>query len=514
MTSTLVVVEHPEDVDGVEPQRIRTAAAFLAGAACDTTAATVIVLCRSHRYRGPAYHCASVAEARGQTVIPTAAAIADLRSRQGYRHVLPELDRLLPQRPRPANRKRGPRHIDIYFGQVADSRFRRLAKRAFALFACPILRLEIRHGERRGLHIAAMRLRAVSDLATEEQPAFYAALRRMTDRPTTRPRPPGPLIYDLAMLTDPNEVLRPSSEASLRKFIQAGRELRVRVERIGKHDLARLTEFDALFIRETTRVDHHTYAFARRAAAAGMPVIDDPQSILRCTNKIFLADAMRTNGVAIPRSLAIQRSTLGRATLAAIARDIGYPAVIKIPDGSFSRGVYKAQDERELRTVAHRLFAQSAALLVQEFVPTTFDWRIGVLNRQPIYACQYFMSRNHWQVNKVMTSGRVRPGRWSTCLVADAPPTVIDAATAAANLIGDGLYGVDLKQTPDGVVVIEVNDNPSIECGSEDLCLGDELYRLVIRDFVRRIEARGALRQRGEAPRHATAVSTAVATSA
>lgn len=50
-----------------------------------------------------------------------------------------------------------------------------------------------------------------------------------------------------------------------------------------------------------------------------------------------------------------------------------------------------------------------------------------------------------------------------------------------ANLIGDGLYGVDLKQAGDKVVVIEVNDNPNIDCGVEDVYLGDDLYKLVWR---------------------------------
>jgi hypothetical protein len=29
---------------------------------------------------------------------------------------------------------------------------------------------------------------------------------------------------------------------------------------------------------------------------------------------------------------------------------------------------------------------------------TEFDWRIGILNGQALYACQYFMSRGHWQI--------------------------------------------------------------------------------------------------------------------
>jgi glutathione synthase/RimK-type ligase-like ATP-grasp enzyme len=63
-------------------------------------------------------------------------------------------------------------------------------------------------------------------------------------------------------------------------------------------------------------------------------------------------------------------------------------------------------------------------------------------------------------------------------------------AVRAANLIGDGLYGVDLKQIGRRVCVIEVNDNPTIESGEEDVVVGDELYRRLMRLFVERLDTK------------------------
>lgn len=37
-------------------------------------------------------------------------------------------------------------------------------------------------------------------------------------------------------------------------------------------------------------------------------------------------------------------------------------------------------------------------------------------------------------------------------------------------------------------MVIEVNDNPNIDSGVEDLYLKDDLYRIVLEEFVRRLE--------------------------
>ena len=52
--------------------------------------------------------------------------------------------------------------------------------------------------------------------------------------------------------------------------MQGGRIARLHTEFITKDDYGRLAEFDALFIRETTSVNHHTYRFARTGGAEGL----------------------------------------------------------------------------------------------------------------------------------------------------------------------------------------------------------------------------------------------------
>ena len=146
-----------------------------------------------------------------------------------------------------------------------------------------------------------------------------------------------------------------------------------------------------------------------------------------------------------------------------------------------------------LKAAAEQLFQQTALLLAQEFVPTEFDWRIGVLDGEPLYACQYFMSRGHWQIYdhapKAGTKpGTVRSGGFKTLPVREAPSEVVRLATRASNAIGNGLYGVDLKVVKDRTVIIEVNDNPSIDAGVEDAYLGEDLYPRIMAEFLRRLE--------------------------
>jgi glutathione synthase/RimK-type ligase-like ATP-grasp enzyme len=305
-------------------------------------------------------------------------------------------------------------------------------------------------------------------------------------RPWRKHRPPQAARYDLAILHDPHESLHPSNERALRRFVKAGEALGFDVDLITKKDFGRLNEYDALFIRETTRVAHHTYRFAKKAEAEGIVVIDDPTSILRCTNKVYLAELLRSNEVPTPQTLVV-----GRQDLDEVEKRLNYPMVLKMPEGAFSLGVFKVSNDAEMRETAARLFKESELILAQAYTYTPFDWRIGILNNEPLFACQYFMTKAHWQIVKHNEGGGYTEGAFKSWAVHDVPKAVMETALKAASLIGDGLYGVDLKQTDDGkVYVIEVNDNPNVDSGVEDKDLGDELYDRIMLDFMRRVEER------------------------
>ena len=138
----------------------------------------------------------------------------------------------------------------------------------------------------------------------------------------------------------------------------------------------------------------------------------------------------------------------------------------------------------------------SDLVIAQSFMPTDYDWRVGVLNNRAIYACKYFMVRDHWQIYRYGSKGDVDSGKFQTLPTHEVPRAVIEAALRATRPIGNGLYGVDIKQSGERVAVIEVNDNPSVESGVEDKYLGFELYHLIMEDFLRRLEEQRSNRPR------------------
>ena len=91
--------------------------------------------------------------------------------------------------------------------------------------------------------------------------------------------------------------------------------------------------------------------------------------------------------------------------------ELGLPLVVKIPDGSFSRGVHKVETlDGASSASADELFEETDLLLAQKFLPTEFDWRVGVLAGEPLFVCQYRMARGHWQIVKHRADGSAREG--------------------------------------------------------------------------------------------------------
>jgi glutathione synthase/RimK-type ligase-like ATP-grasp enzyme len=429
-----------------------------------------------------------VAEARGHKPIPTVMTMQDLRSPAVVRMASDELEDVIKRGLAAVEGERF--SLDVFFGRTASREHERLASALFRQFTAPFLRARFSRTEQWELdRVSAIPTSAIADadraLAFDSAQTFFS--RRYRPQPPTRAS-----RFDLAMLYDPEELTRPSDPDAVERFAAAADRIGIEVEVIGRADYGRLLEFDALFIRATTAVNHYTYRFARRAAAEGMVVIDDPNSILRCTNKVFLHELLARRGIPVPATRIVHRDDA-----AAAAAALGFPCIVKQPDSSSSLGVFKADDAGELQPQLEALFKVSDLLLLQEFIPTEFDWRIGVLDRQPLFAAKYFMAARHWQVLKhEPETGRVRYGRWQVMALEEVPADGLELAVRAANLIGNGLYGVDLKQLAGGWRVIEVNDNPNVEHGVEDLVLKDGLYDRIMQSFLRRLEAAAGVAHR------------------
>lgn len=440
----------------------------------------VFNLCRSLKYQAAGYYVSLLAEARGHRPLPSVAAIQDLRLAPVVKLVSGELEELIE-----SNLKRiksDSFELSVYFGHNMAATHDRLALAIFNAFPAPLLRARFeREG---GWRLAGVRVLGLADVPEPHRPFLVEQAERYLRRAPRRGRESSSARYDVAILHNPADPLPPSNTEALKNLVAAGETIGLRCDLVEKDAYGRIAEYDALFIRETTAVNHYTYRIARRAAAEGMIVIDDPRSIVRCTNKVFLAETLLRHRVPTPRTLILSEDTAEQHL-----RSLGLPCVIKQPDSSFSAGVWRLDSEEGLAARLAEQFELTDLLVAQEYVPTDFDWRIGVLGGKPLFACRYGMAPDHWQIMK-HDGSEVQQGDCDTMLVGDAPADVVKLAVRAADLMGDGFYGVDLKVVRGRPVVIEVNDNPNLDAGVEDLALGDELYHRIMQHFFWKLESR------------------------
>lgn len=437
----------------------------------------VINLARSYEHLARGYYASLLAEARGERCYPGAFNLLDINWKRIHLRALNELSPVLEAA---AGKEPFPESMLFFFGDSPDPRFRELGQLLFDRFRCPILQAWFGMDERPVIEdIEAL---PITRLVPTDRSRFVAALTSfLRSRHPVSDRLPR-AATSIAILVDPEEKRPPSDSDALERFRLAALDIGARVTFITKKDQHRIGLFDALLIRTTTSLDHYTYRFARKAADEGIPVIDSPENILQCTNKIFLYELLKRHGIPTPETRVFDSQQLEN-----VCNSATWPSVLKVPDSCFSLGVFRVDNPDELRQRSKQMFKESDLLLLQSWVPTEFDWRIGVLDGLPLFACRYFMAKGHWQIADNEADEGIVYGKTETLSIDDVPADILDVAVRAAKAVGSGLFGVDVKQTSRGPLVIEVNDNPNLDGDVEDLVLGPDLYRRILSSLTHRV---------------------------
>lgn len=450
------------------------------------TGVRVFNLCSSFRYQTIGYYVSLIAEARGHKPVPNITTMRDLQTPAMLRMANAELQELLQKSLKQI--KQDKFTLSIYFGRNLAKHYDSLCRELFNRYHALLMRVDLSRNKEGLWVIQNIRNIGIGEIPDSHFDFLGKRAETYFNQHGYRSRKVQSYRYSLAILHSPTEENAPSDPAALKKFMKAGERNGIEVKLITKDDFSRIPEFDALFIRETTNVNNHTFRFARYAEANQLVVIDDPQSIIRCANKVYLAEMLAHRKIKTPKTIIVHRDNSDL-----VGHQLGYPCVLKQPDSAFSVGVMKAANDQELKEACTRMLDKSELIIAQEYLPTDFDWRIGVLDRKPLFACKYYMAEDHWQIIRHTTDGNQDEGLFETMPVGEAPPEVIKLALKASHNIGDGLYGVDIKQVGNKLYVIEVNDNPNIDAGVEDIELKDELYDIVIRSFLSRIEKKKSL---------------------
>lgn len=480
--SNLIVVDKPSKWKlNIDDVRVVSSKKYISETEFQTNRnLRVFNLSNSYRYQSMGYYVSLLASAREHRAIPSVTTIRDFKNLSVIRSIANDVEELMQTALEKVESKSFT--LSIYFGQTTDNAYKMLGSRLYHLFETPLLKVQFIKTDKwiiqKVLPISLNKIE-VNDLDVIQKYAEIYFSRKRFSKPRLKH-----YKYDLAILINPNEPHPPSCPKALKFLKEAANKIGFYVDFITKDNYDDICEYDALLIRETTNVNDHTYEFSRRAYAEGLVVMDDPWSILRCANKIYLNERMKQNKIPMPNSEMLTKGVFKTAD----AEKLIYPLVLKQPDSAFSIGVIKVNSSTELIEAIRHLFRKSDLIIAQEFLYSEYDWRIGVLDNLPLFACKYYMAKDHWQIYNWQASKEDDAGDSETVAIDKVPEQVLKVALKAASLMGDGLYGVDLKMVGDKVYVIEVNDNPNIDNGIEDAVLKEELYERVMKSILNRIE--------------------------
>lgn len=281
-----------------------------------------------------------------------------------------------------------------------------------------------------------------------------------------------------------NDPAPPSNAKAIKRFTELAEKMNFYVEIISPRDLSRLSSFDALFIRQSTEVNNEAYAFARKAQQEDIAVVDYPDAILKCCNKVFMAEALTNANIPTPITMIVHRENRND-----VLKITGLPCVLKSPDSTFSFGVKKADTEEEYHELVNLMLKKSDLIIAQEYTYSEYDWRIGILDDKPIFACRYYMAKGHWQIYNWDAPKKDDKDGNADCLpIEEVPKEILNVALKSAKLMGKGLYGIDVKEVNGKALVIEINDNPNIDFGVEDRYYGDQVYIDILNAFKNRLE--------------------------
>ncbi|MCA9606598.1 MAG: RimK-like ATPgrasp N-terminal domain-containing protein, partial [Myxococcales bacterium] len=250
-------------------------------------AVTVFNLCDVGRYLSEGYYVSLLADARGHEVVPSIdtleavvnvpealrlledAGVATLRDPA----ILPSL----PHAPR--------LEVLSFFGRCDRRELARAAAKVYRRLPVPVAALSFVKIEGTW-HLYDLRAQSADDL--DEAARAQLSERIRSGRVETGLAAAGPVRASLAVLYDPADPFKPTYDEGLTRLEKVGERMGVAVRRIGLHEIDRVAEHDALFLRVLTGPHLPAFRFAQRAESLGIPVIDDTRSILRCGNKVYL----------------------------------------------------------------------------------------------------------------------------------------------------------------------------------------------------------------------------------
>lgn len=180
----------------------------------------------------------------------------------------------------------------------------------------------------------------------------------------------------------------------------------------------------------------------------GIKVVNSFNAALICGNKLLASIALSKAGIPTPKTVVAFTED---SSLKALEK-VGYPAILKPVVGSWGRLIAPLKDLDSARAILETreyMFPLYQVFYIQEMIQNLLrDIRCFVIGDRAVAAIYRYSAPGEWRTNVA------RGGRAEVCQIT---PELEELCVKATEAVGGGAFGVDMMETPNGLVVHEVN---------------------------------------------------------
>ncbi|EGR2795122.1 ribosomal protein S6 modification protein [Vibrio navarrensis] len=214
-----------------------------------------------------------------------------------------------------------------------------------------------------------------------------------------------------------------------------------------------LPEYDAVIPRIGASVTFYGTAVVRQFEMMGTFCINESVAISRSRDKLRSLQLLSRKGIGLPRTGFAHHPD----NIQDVIKNVGgAPLVIKLLEGTQGIGVVLAETSKAAESVIEAFMGLKANIMVQEFIEEAkgADIRCFVVGNKVIAAMKRQAKEGEFRSNlhRGGTAQLIRLNK-------EERATAINAAKA----MGLNLCGVDILQSKNGPVVMEVNSSPGLE---------------------------------------------------
>ena len=214
-----------------------------------------------------------------------------------------------------------------------------------------------------------------------------------------------------------------------------------------------LENVDAVIPRIGASVTFYGTAVVRQFEMMKVFTAVESQALIRSRDKLRSLQIMARAGVGLPKTVFTNYSRDVDQVVSSVG---GAPLVIKLLEGTQGLGVVLAESENAAKSIIEAFNGLKARVIAQEFIEEAggADIRAFVVEGNVVGAMKRQGKKGEFRSNL---------HRGGTASIVELSEEERNTALKATRVLGLGIAGVDMLQSKNGPLVIEVNSSPGLE---------------------------------------------------